>query len=175
MCRVYSDMWLQVRRDRIARDIVFAHSVYFGVCCCTHFPFHLLSERRPFHHLFSLFLVQHLSISPLLFIPLLGCACKFGRVHRSCCNSLKVLWLFFFFFALSWSGNSLLFRSVSVAGETFVFQTKHHIHTEKGDWTCAKKTSIFHLDLIKFRSYILVASNLAATSETRGHRGHFLT
>lgn len=96
MCRVYSDMWLQVRRDRIARDIVFAHSVYFGVCCCTHFPFHLLSERRPFHHLFSLFLVQHLSISPLLFIPLLGCACKFGRVHRSCCNSLKVLWLFFF-------------------------------------------------------------------------------
>lgn len=71
------------------------HNVYFGVCCCTHFPFNLFSERRPFHHLFSLFLVQHLSISPLLFVPLLGCACKFERVHRSCCNSLKVLCSFF--------------------------------------------------------------------------------
>lgn len=37
-----------------------------GVCFCTHFPFHLLSVSRPFHHLFSLFLIQHMSVLHLL-------------------------------------------------------------------------------------------------------------
>lgn len=98
----FSDIWLQIKRACIDRDIVFACSVQFGVCCCTNFPFHLFSESRPFHHLFSLFLVQHLSISPCLFISLPGCACKSGRVHWSgllftkSCLSFCVLFYVFY-------------------------------------------------------------------------------
>lgn len=51
---------------------------------------HLLSASSPFHDLFSLFLIQHLSISPRLFISLPRRAWMLECVHWSGCYSLKV-------------------------------------------------------------------------------------
>lgn len=114
-----TDIWFQTKRDSIDHDILFAQSVQSGFCCCTHFPFHLLSESRPCHHLFSLFLVQHLSISPCLFISLPGCACKFECVRWSGCYSLKVVFHLVFFLFILWL--SLFFRYLSLPGETSPF------------------------------------------------------
>lgn len=114
-----TDIWFQTKRDSIDQDILFAQSMQSGFCCCTHFPFHLLSESRPCHHLFSLFLVQHLSISPCLFISLPGCACKFECVRWSGCYSLKVVFHLVFFLFILWL--SLLFRYLCLPGETSPF------------------------------------------------------
>lgn len=97
--------------------------------CCRNFPFYLFSESRTFHHLFSSFLVQHLSISPSLFpssflsvgVLVVLCVCI-----RAAVISLKVSCfphIFIYFIRLSSSGNSLLWRSSSLPGETFSFLT----------------------------------------------------
>lgn len=87
---------------------------------CRNFPFYLFSENRTFHHLFSSFLVQHLSISPplslSLFISLHGCVHDFVRVHPSGCYFAKSFMfriIYLFYPAL------LLLRSSSLPGETF--------------------------------------------------------
>lgn len=119
------------------------------------FPFHLLYESRLFHHLFSLFLVQHLSIFPCLFVSLLGCARNLVYVHWSGCYSLTVAFHFvsflFHFMAYILFWEFIIFQVLDftvVKTPPFFVEMRQHFLTWREDWSSAKTNapSIFHRD-----------------------------